>query len=1306
MYSLFSERQSLLSPGADEAPPPTFRRRLFDLLEANNKTGMLLEAVTVLLIVINVVCFMLSTEESLADSSTAWLIFDYVELCTVTLFTTEYILRFYSVVEATDSNGQPMYADSLAGRLRWAVTDFYSWVDLASIVPFYVDIMVAQDLPATQFIRLARMLRMMKEGGFGEAFDAFGDIFRKNRKLMTTSVFVGLTTWLMLSSFNHIAERDNPDMVWTYPSCYFAGDEESGGARDGRPDCQNRYGSILSASYFTLLNLFGEFPLMDGHSPAGRFIGAFTAVVAVAVFAIPTGIFGAGFEDMIQHRKQGKQQEQQGQEGRGQEAAGRPDSPLYISSESNGSAAPASEVSAASGAGAGYFTLAPPPGEHGGRKNSADISGHAYGDGGGGGRNGVGGGFLAGLGVGQGGQEDGADEGDGFSFLDTRTRVGKRYRTFLLAVVVLDILAFFASTTFYLQDGDLVGAGVALGALEIFSVAVFTADYAARVMSAAAEDGGRCPCGGGAMRYVVSFYGVVDLFSVLPFFLGLPVCGGLRNLSPALLPTLVRSCRLIRMLKLERYVRAFEVFDDAIRDQLDILAVSGFFALVAWIFASSLLYYTERNGPDPSMTPYYQSVPMAMWVTLLNLSGEAPLCDYTVWGKIITGALGIFGVGVFAVPVGLLGAGFQEYVETIPDEEDALNKPTAVLPIRAGLSSSSINANGDYEDGRRSPGDTRQKPLRKRVHAFLEARTTWGRRFETFIMIVIFVTVTQAIVMTMPSVCADETHCPSVFDQVELLAVVIFTIEYAVRVYASPETYPEKTACMARLRYMVSFYAVIDFLAIFPYYVAQMSARVDEYDNYLRLLRLLRILKLDKYTPCVSLIDDVFRLKARGLLVAGYAAAVMLAWFGSLMYLVERDDNEVQVHCYFESQRFSSVLNSLQYDLILLTGDYPLIDFTLLGRYINFVQIFVAVGVVAVPSALIANGFSQVLEESRNAKHAKRRAAAVLLQRQVRGHLARRQFLLVVEGAQQQEDERKRQKLLMEMDYEAQLPIYQRSMRVCYRFSNGVTAAGKLFDAFVATLILLNVAAVIAESEPSLGGRAGSSEARFQGFFDGFEAFSVLVFTAEISMRLFIAPISSRYSFSRWTYLSSFFGFIDIASIAPWYVETILRSSGVYFDASAFRVLRLFRILQLEHFVSAFSLLDDVWTASKDTLAATGLLALVVWVGSACLFYLFEKDNVCTGDAFSSIPDAMFYTAVFLGGEWAQIDFTWPGKVLCCVLCVFGIVLFGIPVGSVFEAFQDVMQEVHEEEAEEENQTGGGGSVGDTYGILIGAGGA
>lgn len=70
----------------------------------------------------------------------------------VAVFTTEYVLRFYSVVEATDASGKRLYS-GLTGRLRWAVTDFYSWVDLASILPFYVDVVVAQDLPATQFIR-------------------------------------------------------------------------------------------------------------------------------------------------------------------------------------------------------------------------------------------------------------------------------------------------------------------------------------------------------------------------------------------------------------------------------------------------------------------------------------------------------------------------------------------------------------------------------------------------------------------------------------------------------------------------------------------------------------------------------------------------------------------------------------------------------------------------------------------------------------------------------------------------------------------------------------------------------------------------------------------------------------------------------------------------------------------------------------------------------------------------------------------------------------------------------------------------
>lgn len=76
-------------------------------------------------------------------------------------------------------------------------------------------------------------------------------------------------------------------------------------------------------------------------------------------------------------------------------------------------------------------------------------------------------------------------------------------------------------------------ASLALGAVEVFSVAFFTIDFAARVVSAAAVGGD------GVMRYVMSFDGFVDLFSFLPFYLALPAFGGIGALAPSLLQTLV-----------------------------------------------------------------------------------------------------------------------------------------------------------------------------------------------------------------------------------------------------------------------------------------------------------------------------------------------------------------------------------------------------------------------------------------------------------------------------------------------------------------------------------------------------------------------------------------------------------------------------------------------------------------------------------------------------------------------------------------------------------------------------------------------
>ena len=58
--------------------------------------------------------------------------------------------------------------------------------------------------------------------------------------------------------------------------------------------------------YFTLVNLFGEFPLADNHSGWGRVVGSFTAIIAVAVFGIPAGIFGNGFDELLAEKREAK----------------------------------------------------------------------------------------------------------------------------------------------------------------------------------------------------------------------------------------------------------------------------------------------------------------------------------------------------------------------------------------------------------------------------------------------------------------------------------------------------------------------------------------------------------------------------------------------------------------------------------------------------------------------------------------------------------------------------------------------------------------------------------------------------------------------------------------------------------------------------------------------------------------------------------------------------------------------------------------------------------------------------------------
>jgi hypothetical protein len=143
---------------------------------------------------------------------------------------------------------------------------------------------------------------------------------------------------------------------------------------------------------------------------------------------------------------------------------------------------------------------------------------------------------------------------------------------------------------------------------------------------------------------------VVDLLSFLPYWIELGVTGGKDFLSPTsdsnnTLSNVVRTLRLIRILRFERYTHAFLTFDDVFMRNLDILAVTAFTALLFWIFFAAFLYLSERNSLDDEMASNYNNMPNSMWITLLNLSGESPLSEYSFLGKVVTAILGLFATG-------------------------------------------------------------------------------------------------------------------------------------------------------------------------------------------------------------------------------------------------------------------------------------------------------------------------------------------------------------------------------------------------------------------------------------------------------------------------------------------------------------------------------------------------------------------------------------------------------------------------------------------------------------------------------------
>lgn len=231
--------------------------------------------------------------------------------------------------------------------------------------------------------------------------------------------------------------------------------------------------------------------------------------------------------------------------------------------------------------------------------------------------------------------------------------------------------------------------------------------------------------------------------------------------------------------------------------------------------------------------------------------------------------------------------------------------------------------------------------FKKRLKTIVEdVDTKRGRLFNLFINILIFLSLISISIETLPDI---DSNIRAALEFFEIISVLIFTIEYMLRIYVADN----------KREYIFSFYGLIDLIAILPFYISVgfdlRSVRV------FRLLRLARIFKFSRHSQAINRLYFAFRsIKAE--LVVFVMLTLCVLFVASLgIYYFENPG---------QPEKFQSVFHSMWWAITTLTtvgyGDvYPI---TIGGRVFTFIILMIGIGLISVPTGLIASALTKSLK--------------------------------------------------------------------------------------------------------------------------------------------------------------------------------------------------------------------------------------------------------------------------------------------------------------------------------------------------------
>lgn len=222
----------------------------------------------------------------------------------------------------------------------------------------------------------------------------------------------------------------------------------------------------------------------------------------------------------------------------------------------------------------------------------------------------------------------------------------------------------------------------------------------------------------------------------------------------------------------------------------------------------------------------------------------------------------------------------------------------------------------------------------------------------------IFLISFNVLAVVLESVNSIKAVAPDFFYYFEVFSVVIFSLEYLARVWSvvdNPWRSEQIHPLGGRVRYMFTWMAMVDFVAIAPFYLGMLTG-VDL--RILRALRLLRIFKLTRYSSAMTMLFQVFREESRTILAAMFVATLLMVVASTLAFIIEHP---------YQPQVFSSIPAAMYWAVVTMTtvGYGDMVPITAAGRVLGAFIGILGLGMVALPAGILASGFNNALHRRR-----------------------------------------------------------------------------------------------------------------------------------------------------------------------------------------------------------------------------------------------------------------------------------------------------------------------------------------------------